>query len=324
MAIIQPKPFRPPLHHFNGHMQTILPSMFRKVSEVTYNRERLELEDGDFLDLDWSVKGSDKLLIISHGLEGSADRHYCLGMAKIFNQAGWDAMAWNFRSCSGEMNRLPRFYHSGETEDIRSIVKYVRSLKKYKQIGLVGFSMGGSITLNYLCEESDKLADEIIGAVAISVPVDIAGCSIELEKKGKFFYNKNFYKQLNEKVKQKAQMIPEQFSDAPLSQFDINSLRAFDTHFTAPLHGFESAESYYELASSLHKLSRIDRKALILNATNDPFLHPTCFPVEDAKQNRFIDLEAPKLGGHVGFCISGEEATYAEIRTLEYLSQLTQ
>src|SRR6478735_1008201 len=147
---------------FNGHMQTIFPSIFRKVKFDYHLRERLELPDGDFVDLDWSFVTPErkKLVIITHGLEGDSRRHYVLGMAKIFTQNGFDALGWNCRSCSGEMNRLPRFYHHGDALDLKAVVDYAVS-KKYTTIALVGFSMGGSMTLTYLGQFASSLPDAV-------------------------------------------------------------------------------------------------------------------------------------------------------------------
>ncbi|MEQ1588434.1 MAG: alpha/beta fold hydrolase [Cyclobacteriaceae bacterium] len=163
MPLIPSSPYRPPFHLFNGHLETIIPSIFRKVSAV-YQRERIELTDGDFLDLDWLSKGRNKLVIVSHGLEGNSDRHYAKGMAAYFFERGWDAIAWNCRGCSGEINRLPRSYHHGATEDLAAVVDHAIQ-KSYTHIVLVGFSMGGSMTLKYLGERKDCIANAIKSAV---------------------------------------------------------------------------------------------------------------------------------------------------------------
>ena len=118
----------PPFYQFNGHLQTIIPGIFRKVKGVNYDRERLELSDGDFLDLDWIRKGNKNIVLLSHGLEGDSDRQYILGAAKYFSQNGWDVLAWNCRSCSGEMNRNPRLYHHGDIEDIGTVVNHISCL----------------------------------------------------------------------------------------------------------------------------------------------------------------------------------------------------
>lgn len=324
MPIIPHQKYSSPFFHWNGNLQTILPSLFRKIEPIKhFERQRLELDDGDFLDIDWMRNTNRRLVVISHGLEGSSDRHYCCGMANTFYEKGWDVLLWNFRSCSGEMNRLPRFYHSGDTTDITRIINHLLQSYDYEQIGLVGFSMGGSVTLHYLCDEGEKINKKIIGGVAISVPVHLPSCSDELEKSHKLFYNKRFIKTLKEKVHQKASLIPDDFSAKPFEEYKISRLREFDRHFTAPIHGFKDENDYYHKASSLYKLERIKRKALILNALNDPFLGNECYPYEHAENSDFIDLETPPNGGHVGFKIAGKENTYAEIRSLDYLNSLS-
>ena len=199
MPLIKKSSYQKPFYLFNGHWETIIPSAFRTIKDVTYQRERLELADGDFLDLDWLRDQSQKLVVISHGLEGSSERHYSKGMAKYFSQRGWDAVAWNCRGCSGEINRLPRFYHHGATEDIAAVIQHAINLKKYSTIALVGFSMGGSMTLKYLGENSKKLHPSIKGGVALSVPCDLGASARELDRPNQLFYRNRFLKKLEKK-----------------------------------------------------------------------------------------------------------------------------
>ncbi len=147
------KCYTPPLFFRNGHIQTIFPVIFRKV-DICYKRERITTFDNDFLDLDWSTKGSNRLAIISHGLEGSTDRAYVKGMVKAVNDNGWDGLAWNYRSCSGEPNRQLRSYHNGVTDDLSWVINHARHRYPYKEIALIGFSLGGNLTLLYLGRES--------------------------------------------------------------------------------------------------------------------------------------------------------------------------
>ena len=142
--------FKPPFFLRNGHVQTILPVLFPRWLNVVYERERLELEDGDFIDIDWSRKGRDRVAILLHGLEGCTDNGYIRGMAAALNEAGWDALAWNFRGCGEELNRIPRFYHSGETGDLAAVIRHASAT--YSSIALVGFSLGGNVVLKYLGE----------------------------------------------------------------------------------------------------------------------------------------------------------------------------
>jgi len=140
----------PPSYLFNGHLQTIVPSVFRKVEGVAYERERFLLADGDFVDIDWLDTRSKKLVVLTHGLEGDSGRHYIKGTAKLFSQNGWDVLAWNCRSCSGEMNKAFRLYNHGEIGDISELINHALRTKHYEKIVLVGYSMGGNISLKYV------------------------------------------------------------------------------------------------------------------------------------------------------------------------------
>jgi predicted alpha/beta-fold hydrolase len=288
-------------HFFkNGHVHTLVPYFTRKVPGVDYRRERLDTPDGDFLDLDWSKCGSDSLLILSHGLEGSADRAYVKGMVKLFNQQQFDCLAWNFRSCSGELNRLPRFYHSGDTADLDLVVRHALAVGGYRQILLVGFSMGGNINLKWLGECGDKVPKELICAVAISAPIDLAASSVQLARPQNVLYMANFLYTMKQKLmnKRKVMKLPDiSFRKALMA----TSFPVWDNVVTAPLHGFTSAQDYYQKSSSINFLKDIRVPFLLLNARNDPFLSPACFPVELAKSSSLFHLSISEAGGHVGF-----------------------
>jgi uncharacterized protein len=316
MPLIQSRYTGPPFYLFNGHLETVIPSMFRKV-EGSYERERLELVDGDFLDLDWMRSGSKKLVVISHGLEGNSERHYSKGMAQYFYQRGWDALAWNCRGCSGEMNRLPRFYHHGATEDIAAVIAHSIS-KDYEHIVLVGFSMGGSMSLKYLGERKNSVSQVIKSAVVFSVPCHLGASANELDKPNKKFYLNRFLKKLEKKIRAKAIKFPDVISAEGFEQ--IKTFRAFDNRYTAPLHGFENADDFYARASSGPHIPNIQLPTLIVNALNDPFLPEACFPYEVAKDHNYVYLETPPYGGHVGFSLSTQEINWMEVRAFEFIS----
>jgi hypothetical protein len=318
MPLIQSSYTRPPFYLFNGHLETVVPSMFRKV-EGSYERERLELADGDFLDLDWMRSGSKKLVVISHGLEGNSERHYSKGMAQYFFQRGWDALAWNCRGCSGEMNRLPRFYHHGATEDIAAVIEHAIS-KGYEHIVLVGFSMGGSMSLKYLGERKNSVSQVIKSAVVFSVPCHLGASANELDKPNKKFYLNRFLKKLEKKIRAKAIKFPDIISAEGFEQ--IKTFRAFDNRYTAPLHGFKNADDFYARASSGPHIPYIQIPTLIVNAINDPFLPEACFPFEVAKDHNYVYLETPQYGGHVGFSLSTQEINWMEVRAFEFISSL--
>jgi predicted alpha/beta-fold hydrolase len=304
------------------HIQTVIPSVFRKVNEVSYSRERINTPDGDFLDLDWSRVGSNRLCVVLHGLEGNADRAYVRGMVRMLNQQGWDAMALNFRSCSGEPNLKPRFYHSGDTGDIRYVLRMLEERGEYESFGLVGFSLGGNVTLKYLGEAPDQVIDSLRIAAAISVPVDLAGASVMIDKPGfnRAVYAGRFLRHLNKKVEAKKTILPPSL----LHQPPATSLGDFDDKYTAPLHGFTDAADYYAQSSSLQFLQNIQIPALLINAQNDPFLSKTCFPEEQALSNRHFHIDFPKQGGHVGFWDQGKLSgmLYSERKVREFFGEV--
>ena len=320
MPLLSQSDYRHPLYLFNGHVQTIVPSMLRNVAGVRYERERLELPDGDFLDLDWLQQKRNRLVIVSHGLEGSSDRHYVKGMAKFFFNRGWDALAWNCRGCSGEMNRLPKFYHHGATEDLKAVVDHAIQMG-YQQIVLVGISMGGSMTLKYFGEHGIHLPDAVKSAAVFSVPCNLGASAKALDKPNKKFYLNRFLKKLSRKIEAKEKLFPGVISHEDFDK--IKTFQDFDNRYTAPLHGFNNAEDFYERASSGPYIEKIQRPVLIVNALNDPFLPKSCFPFEVARTHSSIWLETPLTGGHVGFSLFGKEENWMEVRAFEFLRQYT-
>lgn len=288
----------PTLFFKNGHANTIVPALFRKV-DFEYTRERVELEDGDFLDLDWHVKGNKKLAIVLHGLESETQVSYMKGMCKYLSENNFDTVAINFRGCSGEQNRLFKAYHSGFTEDLREVFNFIETQKDYDCFYLVGFSMGGNILLKYLGEEGDKINQKIKKAVAISTPCDLAAVVKHLAKRKNQLYEKRFIRSLKVKLLEKSEKFPDL-----LTRQKVISMRHFydiDEIFTAPTHGFLSAEDYWEKNSSIKFIEKIALPTLILSASDDPFLTQECFPIEESKNNPFIKLHISKYGGHVGF-----------------------
>jgi predicted alpha/beta-fold hydrolase len=318
MPFLQHSSYQKPFYLFNGHWETIVPSAFRKIKGVTYQRERLELNDGDFLDLDWLKSTSDKLVIISHGLEGNSERHYAKGMAKYFFQQGWDALAWNCRGCSGEMNRLPRFYHHGATEDLNAVIDHAIRLGEYTTVSLVGISMGGSMTLKYLGENATNLHPSIKKAATFSVPCDLGSSAAELDKPNKKFYLQRFLKKLSKKIEAKSKVYPQKVSHAGFDE--IKSFRQFDDRYTAPLHGFVDAQDFYTRTSALNFIPLISIPVLIANALNDPFLPDACYPYEMVRNHPFVFLETPAHGGHTGFSLAGKEENWMEVRAFEFIS----
>jgi predicted alpha/beta-fold hydrolase len=318
-----PTDFKPPFLQINGHLQTIYPSIFRKVI-VPYQRERISLEDGDFLDLDWVKNGSKKLLIATHGLEGDSNRHYVTGMVEKFIQNGFDGLGWNSRSCSGEINRLPRFYHHGDAGDLKFVIEYAMSLG-YEEIFMAGFSMGGSLTLRLLGEYGADVPPQIKGAVVVSVPLDLPSSVAELDKPGKRFYMNRFLKKLGKKLEQKARMFPEnKLLSVENYWTEVKNFEVFDNRYTAPLHGYKNAQDFYKKASSKPLLKDIYVPALIVQSINDPFLSPECLDIKGAENNKNIHLKLTQNGGHVGFMVKGQKHSLVEEMGWEFYSKLSQ
>ncbi|MCJ7465514.1 MAG: alpha/beta fold hydrolase [Maribacter sp.] len=308
--------YDPPLYFKSGHFSTIYAGLWRKVNGVNQKRVRFELPDGDFIDLDWSFAShpSDQVVILLHGLEGHGQRPYITGSAKIFNASGIDACAVNFRGCSGETNRLFRSYHSGATEDLHSVVQHVIH-KKYNHIFINGVSLGGNLALEY-AGEPREIPKEVKAVIGISVPCDLHSSLKELLKPKNYLYAKRFRKHLVDKLKLKQLRFPEMISDIDIK--NIKTLKDFDDIYTSRAHGFIDALDYYKKSSSLQFLNQISIPSLIINAQNDSFLGKECYPYQEAKKNRFISLEVPKYGGHVGFA-GPKNITYSEKRAINFI-----
>ncbi len=302
----------------NGHLSTIYSGLFRKVEGVTQKRERIILPDNDFIDLDWSYtnKTTTQLLVILHGLEGNAQRHYMLGAAKMAIQDGMDAVCVNFRGCSGEINNSFQSYHSGKTDDLASVLKHITDHFHYDAIYLNGFSLGGNVILKYL-GETQHVPNQIKAAVTISVPVYLKGSLEQLMSSKNYFYSKKFLKDLRRKLVEKQRLFPQKIKNEDLVL--VKTLKDFDDLYTSKAHNFIDAYDYYEKSSSLQFLKHITIPTLLINAQNDSFLSKECYPVEAAQQNPNLYLEMPKYGGHVGF-FDTQNTYYSEKRMLEFLS----
>lgn len=300
----------------NAHFSTIYASTFRKVNFSAEKRERLELEDGDFLDLDRTYsEGSQNILILLHGLAGNAQRPYMLGMAKAFADNGWDSVAMNFRSCSGEINRLYRSYNAGATEDLEAVINHINKEGNYSRIVLAGFSLGGNLLLKYLGETSN-IPSQIKSAVAVSVPCDLGASLEELNRYRNFFYSKRFIRNLKKELLLRQEQFPHELEKREITS--CNSLLAIDELYTSKAHGYINASDYYQKCSCLQFLPDIKIPTLLLNAANDTFLPPQSYPVKIAENSKFLQLEIPAHGGHVGF-INSRGFSFHEERALDFV-----
>ena len=320
MPILQ-NTYKPRFYFKSGLISTVYSGLARRV-EISQKRERLTLSDGDFIDFDWrfSEDKSNACIVLLHGLVGHAQRPYLTGAAQLFNKNKIDAVSVNFRGCSGEINSKFRSYHSGATEDLVDIIQHLISIKKYDKIYLKGISLGANIILKYLGER-DTIPTEVKAAIAISAPCDLNGACEELHKLKNKPYSMRFLKHLKASLQLKMEKFPNQMS---LETFNnIKTLRDFDNVYTAKAHGFKDAADYYKQCSSLQFLPNIKTPTLIINALNDSFLSPDCYPVKEAKNNANLYLEMPKYGGHVGF-VDQNNVYYNEMRALEFVKSVSE
>ncbi|MDQ8201680.1 alpha/beta fold hydrolase [Pelagicoccus sp. SDUM812003] len=284
------------------HLATIVPNVSRRRIRIAYRRERLELSDGDFVDLD-TCSGRDgsaeSCLLMLHGLEGSSTAPYVKSMAQsaVRRLPSLDAVAMNMRGCSGELNRKARFYHSGESGDLAEVVLYLEN--RYETIYLLGFSLGGNVVLKYVGEFPDGVSRKVRAAAAVSAPVDLQGSAKRIGERSNGFYMKRFIRLLSEKIEAKAELYPDVIDAEGCRQ--MASFVEFDGTYTAPLCGFASAEDYWRKCSALNWLADIRVPALLLNALDDPFLSEGCFPEETASRSSFLHACFPRQGGHLGF-----------------------
>jgi len=308
MPILDPQNYRPAFPFRNPHLNTIFPPLFRQIKRPNFLRERLITPDDDFLDIDWLKNGNKRLAILCHGLEGSSDSQYIKGTSTIMYNKGWDVLAMNYRSCSGEINKQYRIYHSGATDDLHFVIEEVEVA--YEEIVLVGFSLGGNLVLKYSNDGIFKLSPKIKKTIAVSVPVDLGSSAIEILKPKNKIYERRFLKSLSKKAYEKHAQYPDRF---PIEKFKrVKTLRDFDDYFTGPIHGFKDAADYYTRCSALPFLKNVSIPTLILNAQDDTFLSPACFPTELARKSDLLHLSMPRYGGHVGFTMIGENHYWAE------------
>ena len=302
-------------------MQTIWPALFRRTG-VALRRERLETPDGDFLDLDWlDAPAGAPLVLVLHGLEGSSRSHYVGGLLGTCAARGFRGVALNFRSCSGEPNRLPRFYHSGETGDLDHVLRHVLAREGDVAVGLAGVSLGGNVLLKWLGERGPDVPDQVRGAVAISVPFDLVACARALDRGfNRAVYTANFLRTMRRKVRAMARRHPA-FVDVPRA-WSARTFAEYDRVVTAPLFGFRDEVDYWERASSAPWLSRIERPTLLINARDDPFVPPAALVAVEALASPWVRAELPARGGHVGFMTGTpwQSASWAEHRAAEFLS----
>jgi uncharacterized protein len=290
--------YMPPFLHRFPHLGTIIPSQFRNVSNVRYERASIDTPDGDFIDLDFSRVNASTGVLLVHGLEGSSDSSYMKGLTGVLNQHGMDSIAMNFRGCSGRTNNQLTSYHSGISADLETVISHLE--QQYDRLILVGFSLGGNVTLKWAGEIVVHTHPKVKGVVGVSVPCDLNGSGTELARPKNFIYLRRFLKQLKQKALDKI----DRFDAISLDRQAISNasnFMQFDQEFTAPVHGFDSALDYYTKSSCAQFIHYIKIPALIINAKNDSFLNESCYPYSEVSENDLVTMLCPDYGGHVGF-----------------------
>jgi hypothetical protein len=294
--------YRAPAWLPGGHLQTIYASLFIRVPAVVYRRERLELPDGDFLDFDW-VDGAPGALapvvVLFHGLEGSADSHYARDLMAHARARGWHGVVAHFRGCSGEDNRLPRAYFAGDSEDVERMLRHIKSQHAEAPIYAVGVSLGGNALLKWLGEQGAAARTLVERAAGVSAPLDLTAAGHALDRGfSRRVYTARFLLTLRAKALRKAARFPGALDAKAIAA--ATTFREFDTLVTARLHGFRDAEDYWLKVSSRPWLKSIAVPTLVINARNDPFLPARALPTA-ADVSPAVTLEQPESGGHVAF-----------------------
>lgn len=301
MPVVQKSEFNPPKWLRNSHLQTCIPSLFRKVHFAYKQRETLHTPDKDFFDLDsslYSSKKQDTGVLILHGLESSSDSNYIRAMASNLYFEGFNIHCMNFRGCSGKTNKLARSYHSGDTDDLKLCIDHLLNKYEYNSIVLIGFSLGGNVLLKYLGETG--YTDKISCAVAISVPCDLESSAHKLALGSNRIYMRRFMKKLLSKIEVKSETHAE-IARQMIEFKQMKTFIEFDEHYTAKYHGFQSALHYWRSSSCKPLIPYIKIPTYLINALDDPFFTTQCFPLTEAQNNPKFYLEIPEYGGHVGF-----------------------
>lgn len=297
------RPFQPARWLPGPHAQTVGGRALRRSQGMRFTRERVELPDGDFVDLDHPVLDAPDrgpVVLLMHGLEGSARRGYAVNVYRQLAAHGIRAVGLNFRSCSGEPNRTPRLYHSGDTADIEHVLGILAERHGDVPRGAIGFSLGGNALLKLLGELGDRATALVHAAVAVSVPYDLGAGADHLDTTpaGRF-YTRRFVRSLVAKAAAKQGMLGDR------CQLDrvraARTFREFDDAATAPIHGFADAADYYARSSSAAYLHAVTVPTLLLHAADDPFLPASSFPRDAVLANPAIDAVITPTGGHVGF-----------------------
>lgn len=309
--------FRPAWWLPGAHAQTLWAALIRRRPKVSLKRERLELPDSDFVDLDWTPDAGGPLVILFHGLEGSSNSRYAAGLMAALHRRGWQAVLMHFRGCSGSLNRLARTYHSGDTGDIGYLIEVITNRYPTRRLAAIGFSLGGNALLKYLGEKTRTTP--LAAAATISVPFELDNAARQMERGTSRIYQWYLIRYLRAKTAAKLSQGTGPVTERKLEQ--LKTFREFDNQVTAPLHGFTDVDDYYSRSSSRQYLASIAIPTLILHSADDPLMTPQAIP-EPKELSKHILLEVSRKGGHVGFVagnVPGCPHYWLESRVIQFL-----
>jgi len=294
--------YRAPAWLPGGHLQTLYASLLAPRPRVAYRRERWNTPDGDFIDLDWAqirdAADANPLVVLFHGLEGNSRSQYASALMAATRNRGWRGVVVHFRGCGGELNRLPRAYHSGDSAEIDWILRRLKLDNPSIQLFAAGVSLGGNALLKWLGEQRDAANAIVAGAASISAPVDLMASGDALGRGFNMIYTRNFLATMRRKTLAKLALFPELCDRERM--LNSRTLREFDNIVTAPLHGYRDTDDYWTRASSKPLLRHIAAPTLMINARNDPFLPAAALPAAGELSAK-VTAEFPTTGGHVGF-----------------------
>jgi predicted alpha/beta-fold hydrolase len=302
---IEESDFQAPWWLKSPHAQTLWSTFFKKRPALPLIKQRIELADGDFIDLAMTSAKNKPLVLIMHGLEGSLDSHYAKPLMQKLDTAGYVAIFMHFRGCSDEVNRLDRSYHSGDTDDLNQVIDAIQTQFQQPLFAIIGFSLGGNVLLKWLGENGINAKTQT--AIAVSVPFQLAHAGDRLEKSFSRVYQKHLISRCQQKYQDKFSHKP---SPLDINIDELNTFYRFDDQVTAPLHGFKGADEYYTQCSSRQFLKDIQKPTLIIHAEDDPFMWKHTVP-EEQELSKSIQLELSEHGGHVGF-ITGKSPFHPE------------
>ncbi|MGO1248113.1 MAG: hydrolase [Oceanisphaera sp.] len=317
--MIHPSSFQAPWWAKNAHIQTVFAKYLHR-TRIKHRRERLELPDGDFVDLAWGLpeKGDQKpLVVLFHGLEGDISSHYIQGMMAALHGQGWQAVLMHFRGCSGAPNRFLPSYHSGAIDDPHYLLTLLRQRYPERAIAAIGYSLGGNMLINYLAKHARS---PLCAAAVISAPLQLSACADRINSGLSRCYQSYLLKGMKENWRQKLRRHPQLSGFSDLSR--ITNLREFDDKITAPIHGFSSAQDYYQACSGLPLLASISTQTLIIHAADDPFMDDTVIP-DASDLPPAITYELSRSGGHLGFIqgLPWRPSFWLETRITQWLAQ---